>query len=127
MSHAPGPGVVHRLTAAPGPLPAASQRRGPASLATSLALPAASTAPGCARATLRDTLAQWGLDHLTDPAEAITSELVANAVTASSRTASNSAAPGDATPAPVTLWITVHLAELRIRVWDPDPVPPPRD
>jgi len=124
MSHAPGPAVARRSTAAgPGPQSAgASQQRGPASLATSLVLPATITAPGCARATLRDALAQWGLDHLTEPAEAIASELVTNAVTASA-----SVAPADATPAPITLWITAAPGELRIRVWDPDPIPPPRD
>jgi len=94
----------------------------PVSLATFLVLPATAAAPGCARAALRDALAQWGLRHLTDPAEAVASELVANAVTASAQ-----AAPGDAPPAPVTLRITVQPGELHISVWDPDPVPPPRD
>jgi anti-sigma regulatory factor (Ser/Thr protein kinase) len=54
--------------------------------------------------------------------EAVISELVANAVAASSQ-----AAPPGAAPAPVTLWITVQRGELCIRVWDPDPTPPPRD
>ena len=124
MSHALDPAVIRPKTA-PGPasLPASvGQRPGPASLTTSLVLGAVGTAPGCARATLRDALAQWGLRHLTDHAEAITSELVANAVAASSK-----AAPGDAAPAPIILWITVRRGELCIRVWDPDPTPPPRD
>ena len=85
-------------------------------------LPAASTAPGRARATVRDALARWGLRHLTDPAEAITSELVANAVAAS-----HEVAPGGTAPAAIALSITVEREELRIRVWDPAPAPPPRD
>jgi len=89
---------------------------------TELALDAAVTAPRCARTTVRAILAQWGLGHLTDPAEAITSELVANAVAASSEVA-----PGGATPASIALSITVQREELHIGVWDPDPAPPPRD
>jgi len=124
MSHAAGPAVTRPQAASGhGPPPAgAGQRSGPASLTASLVLPATVTAPGRARAALRDALAQWGLRHLTDLAEAIASELVTNAVAASGETA-----PGNAAPAPLTLRITVQHGELRIRVWDPDPVPPPRD
>jgi len=106
------------------PLPAGPARRaGPVlAPATSLRLDAAATAPGRARATVRDALAQWGLRHLTDPAEAIASELVTNAVAAS-----REAVPIGAAPAHITLSIIVERAELHIRVWDPDPAPPPRD
>jgi len=113
---APAPVVTGQRTA-PGP------RAGPALPATtSLTLDAAVTAPGCARAAVRDALAQWGLRHLTDPAEAITSELVANAVAASGEVA-----PGGAASAHIALSITVQPGELHIRVWDCDPIPPPRD
>jgi anti-sigma regulatory factor (Ser/Thr protein kinase) len=96
------------------------QRSGPAIRTTSLVLGAVDTAAGCARATVRDCLAQWRLHRLADDAEAITSELVANAVSA----ARNAAPDGGA--APVTLSLSVQQAELCIRVQDPDPTPPPR-
>jgi anti-sigma regulatory factor (Ser/Thr protein kinase) len=124
MSHAPGPVTTQPETPpAPAPLPVRTsrQRPGPAVHTTSLILDAADTAPSRARATLRDTLAQWGLRHLAPDAAAITSELVANAVAASRLVAG-----GDA-PARITLWMAVQDEELCLRVWDPDPVPPPRD
>jgi anti-sigma regulatory factor (Ser/Thr protein kinase) len=80
------------------------------------------TAPSHARAATRDSLALWGLRHLTDDAEAITSELTANAAAASQR----AARPGTS-PAPILLWLTTQDRHLMIRVWDPDPTAPPRD
>jgi anti-sigma regulatory factor (Ser/Thr protein kinase) len=88
---------------------------------TQLELSAVSTAAGRARATVRAALAEWDLAALTDDAEAITSELVANAITASEQ-----AAPVGTMPAPVWLTITV-TTELFIDVWDPCPDPPPAD
>lgn len=41
------------------------------------------TAPGSARAFVKDALAFWGLTAVADEAEAVTGELVANAVNAS--------------------------------------------
>lgn len=41
------------------------------------------TAPGCARAYVRSTLAVWNLRHLADTAELVVSEMVTNAVEAS--------------------------------------------
>jgi anti-sigma regulatory factor (Ser/Thr protein kinase) len=59
--------------------------------------------------------------HLAGDATQITSELVANAVAVSTRGA------GVGTkPAPVMLTISSTYGELCIRVWDPDPMPPPR-
>ena len=109
---------------APAPLPVRTvrQRPGPATRTSSLVLGAVETAPGCARDVTRDALAQWGLRHLTEDAEAITSELVANAVAASGKVA-----PKNAMPFALTLWLTVRDGELCIRVWDPDPTPPPID
>lgn len=46
-------------------------------------LGALKTAPGCARAHLRDTLAEWQMTAYEEVAELLTSELVANAVLAS--------------------------------------------
>jgi serine/threonine-protein kinase RsbW len=87
----------------------------------SLLLGPVTTAPRCARATVTETLTAWGLRHLADDATQITSELVTNAVTASIR-----AAPEGTEPAPITLMIGSARGELCIRVWDPDPTPPPR-
>ncbi|HEY6787015.1 MAG TPA: ATP-binding protein [Trebonia sp.] len=114
--------------AAPGttPLPVRANRTrpDPAKPDTSLILGPVDTAPADARATLRLTLRVWGLPHLIDPAEIISSELVTNAVTAS-----RDKAPPGAQPCHVTFRLTVEAGdgELCIRVWDPDPTPPPRD
>jgi hypothetical protein len=42
-------------------------------------------------------------------------------------TASRDKAPESTEPVAVTLSATVEHGELRIRAWDPDPTPPPRD
>lgn len=125
MSRAPGPAATQpEATPAPASLPVRTsrQRPGPATLTASLVLDPVKTAPARARTTLRDALARWELHHLVPDAEAVTSELVANAVAASCL-----AAPSDAAPAPITLCLAVQDQELCIRVWDPDPVPPPPD
>jgi anti-sigma regulatory factor (Ser/Thr protein kinase) len=126
-SHVPAPAAT-RPEAAPPPLPGprspGTHRPGPATRQTSLILGAVATAPRDARATLKAALVTWGLAHLSEFAEAITAELVTNAIAASARTA----LPGTA-PQPVTLWASTQPGhgELCIRVWDPDPAPPPRD
>ncbi len=85
------------------------------------------SAPRMARAHLRSVLALWGLSRLTDQAEYVVSELVANAVNASTR---------DDKPIYDDLGhlLTVGLALrtdtrlLRIEVWDrADGVPIPKD
>lgn len=106
----------------PFPVRAGARQAAPSARSWSLVLGAVETAPGCARASLRDCLAQWGLRHLTDDAEAIASELVTNAIAASNATALRGGPPS-----PVTFWLGVQHGELCIRVWDPDPTPPPRD
>ncbi len=127
MTSPPAP-APSRTEAAPGqqpaPLPARTrrQRPGPATPTHALMLDPDNTAPRHARAATRTSLALWNLPHLTDDAEAITSELVANAAAASR----SAAAPGT-TPATITLWLTVQDGELLIRVSDPDPAPPPHD
>jgi anti-sigma regulatory factor (Ser/Thr protein kinase) len=113
------------MTSAPAhpvalPVRTGRTRPGPATRQTSLILGPLATAPGTARGTLSTALTLWGLAHLNDDAEAITSELVTNAITAS-----RAAAPPGTEPRPVILWITARNAELCIRVWDPDPDPPP--
>jgi hypothetical protein len=82
------------------------------------------TAPRRARIAVTEALAAWGMLHLAADATQITSELVANAVTASARGAGEGEG---AEPAPVALAISsTYGEELCIRVWDPDPTPPPR-
>jgi anti-sigma regulatory factor (Ser/Thr protein kinase) len=105
---------------APAPLPARTGRTYPATRKTSLILGPLTTAPGTARSTLNTTLTLWGLTHLSNDAQAITSELITNAITAS-----RAAAPPGTEPRPITLLITARDQELCIRVWDPDPTPPP--
>jgi anti-sigma regulatory factor (Ser/Thr protein kinase) len=110
----------------PGPLPARTyrQRPGPAKPERSLILAPVDTAPRDARATVRASLKLWGLPHLIEPAEAICSELLTNAVTVS-----RDKAPPGGEPCPITFRLTVEAddGELCIRVWDPDPTPPPED
>lgn len=91
----------------PRPAPAPPQR-------ASLDLGAVLTAPGCARAWTRQVLWEWGLAALADAAEAVVSELVANAVNAS-RAAGLTA---------VWLTLTVDRGRLAIRVRDFHPCAP---
>jgi anti-sigma regulatory factor (Ser/Thr protein kinase) len=125
---APAPSSLRPTAAQPGPAPAPlparthRQRPGPRTQATSRLLQPDATAPGHARAAIRDALAQWGQAHLTDDAQAITSEIISNAVTATTR-----ATPAGRTPAPITLHISADNGTLTIRAWDPDPTPPPAD
>jgi hypothetical protein len=109
---------------APAPLPVRTGRQhpGPATPTHALMLDPDDHAPRHARAATRTSLTLWGLAHLTDDAQAITSELVANAAAASRRTAR----PGKE-PAPILVWLTTSDGHLIIRVWDPDPTAPPRD
>jgi anti-sigma regulatory factor (Ser/Thr protein kinase) len=104
------------------PARAGRQLPGPATRTTGLILGPVETAPRCARGILAAALAQWGLPGLREPGEEIISELVTNAIAASHR-----AAPPGTGPLPVTVWITAGNGELCIRVWDPDPAPPPAD
>jgi anti-sigma regulatory factor (Ser/Thr protein kinase) len=111
-----------RPDAPPLPVRADRQRPGPAARTTGLILGPVETAPRCARGVLAAALAQWGLLYLREPGEEVVSELVTNAIAAS-----RSAAPPGTEPRPVTVTITAAGAELIIRVWDPDPAPPPAD
>ena len=122
----PASAASGRPGAEPAPLPVRVRqaRPGPPKPETSLMLGPLDTAPGDARATLRLSLMLWGLPHLTGPAEAICSELVTNAVAAS-----REKAPPGTEPVHVTFTLSVEAGEgeLCLRVWDPDPTPPPRD
>ena len=60
------------------------------------------TAPGSARAFVKDALAFWGLTAVADEAEAVTGELVANAVNASR------------TPAGSLVYINGHMPTVRV-------------
>lgn len=122
MNPATGRTAARPETGHPAPLPARThrQRPGPATRDTSLILGPLPTAPATARGVLKTSLPLWGLAHLTNDAEAITTELVTNAITAST-----TAAPPGTEPRPVTLYISARDGELCIRVWDADPTPPP--
>jgi len=119
-AHVPTRPAAH---AGPSSLLARATRTGPGSRIQerTLLLGPIITAPRCARGAVIETLAAWGMPHLTDDATQITSELVANAVNASIQ-----GAPEGTEPAPITLTISSTRGELCIRVWDPDPMPPPR-
>ena len=116
-AHVPARPAAHTgpslLPARTGPWPRTQER--------TLLLGPIITAPRCARGAVIETLAAWGVSHLTDDATQITSELVANAVNASIQ-----GAPEGTEAAPITLSISSTRGELCIRVWDPDPMPPPR-
>jgi anti-sigma regulatory factor (Ser/Thr protein kinase) len=108
----------------PNPSPSHAPTRTPPAQCprtTRLELAAVSTAAGRARATVRAALAEWGLAALTGDAEAVTSELVANAIAASQQ-----AAPAGTMPAPIWLTITA-TTELFIDIWDPCLDPPLAD
>jgi anti-sigma regulatory factor (Ser/Thr protein kinase) len=117
-----------RPEAAPGmaalPIRSTRTRPGPAKRDTSLILGPRDTAPADARATLRLSLKVWGLSHLADDAEVIASELITNAITTS-----RDKAPVGTEARCIIFRLTVEAedGELCIRVWDPDPSPPPRD
>jgi hypothetical protein len=116
-AHAPTRPVAH---ANPSSLPASARPRVPVQERT-LLLEAGVTAPRCARTAITEALTDWRMLYLAGDATQVTSELVANAVAASTRDAAEGTKP-----APVTLTISSTDEELCIRVWDPDPTPPPR-
>ncbi len=71
-----------------------------------------------ARRLTRDALARWDMQHLTDDAEAIASELAANAIT--------HAAPSRGTLPAIIFAVHHRTSELRIIVWDNGPGKPER-
>jgi anti-sigma regulatory factor (Ser/Thr protein kinase) len=118
-----------RAAAAPGAAPVAlpartgpARRPGPATRQTALILAPLPESARAARRRAEAALTLWGLAHHSATAELVTSELVTNAIAAS-----HAAAPPGREPLPLTLSITARDDELCIRVWDPDPAPPPRD
>jgi anti-sigma regulatory factor (Ser/Thr protein kinase) len=118
MTSPPAHAAAHALTARTGP----ARRPGPDTRQTSLILGPLPTAPAAARGVLKTALILWGLPHLEDTALLIISELVTNAIIAST-----TKAPPGTEPRPITIWIAARDGELCIRVWDPDPTPPPHD
>jgi anti-sigma regulatory factor (Ser/Thr protein kinase) len=84
-------------------------------LQTHLEFAALATAPGCARDHVRSVAREWGLPHLADTAELLTSELVTNAVQASQRL--NVRADMPAVPV-VRVWVTSDGLCLMVHVWD---------
>ncbi len=84
-------------------------------LQTHLELAALATAPGCARDHVRSVAREWGLPHLADTAELLTSELVTNAKQASQQM--NVRADMPAVPV-VRMWVTSDGVCLMVHVWD---------
>lgn len=97
-------------------LPMQSGRRGEQgdgmALEGEVALPADPRAAGLARAAVRDRLGAWGLEHLADAVELLTSELVTNALL-------------HAASAPV-LQVVRQEGGVRVLVCDDSPVLPVR-
>jgi anti-sigma regulatory factor (Ser/Thr protein kinase) len=84
-------------------------------LQSHLSLGALPTAPGCARGHVRMVAHEWGLQHLADTAELLTSELVTNAVQTSERLRVRA----DLATVPVVrLWIVSDEISIVIHVWD---------
>jgi anti-sigma regulatory factor (Ser/Thr protein kinase) len=94
------------------PCPGPSKPAPPQPRRASLGLDAVLTSPGSARAWTRETLWQWRLASLADTAQAIVSELVANAVLHASTEAGQ---PG------ICLTLTCGHGELAIQVSDHNP------
>lgn len=78
------------------------------------------TAPGMARAHVRDVLGRWGLGDMADTAELIVSELISNVVTASAD-ADGRPVYADGRLAVYQLGMFSDCAELLIEVWDTVP------
>jgi anti-sigma regulatory factor (Ser/Thr protein kinase) len=115
-----GPTARSEANIAPLPVRTRRQRPGPRAHAASRLLEPDETAPGRARAFVRDSLTQWGLERLTDDAGQIISEIISNAVAVSIN-----ATPEGGTAGPIILHIAADNGMLTMRALDPDPSPPP--
>jgi anti-sigma regulatory factor (Ser/Thr protein kinase) len=92
-------------------------------LQTDLSLGALPTAPGCARGHVRIVAHEWGLQHLSDTAELVVSELVTNAIQASESLRIRA----DLAVVPVVrIWLTSDHQSMVIHVWDACPDMPVR-
>ena len=80
-----------------------------------LELGALVSAVPCARLHARQVLWEWGIGHLSDSAELLVTELIANAVRASRQMTRVCA---------VRLWLLSDSAQVLILVWDASPQPP---
>jgi len=120
----PGPGGAARI---PGvavddssqttPCPTRDHRDDPGSHA-SADLAAEPAAAARARRLTRDTLVRWHLDHLADDAQAIASELAANAIAA--------AVPARAALPAIIFAVHQRPGQIRVIVWDNGPGRPRR-
>ena len=115
LNHAAGPAREAPAPDAPGPLDDPRARPGSYASADLGPEPAAAAK---ARHLTRDTLARWDISALADDAQAIASELAANAVNAATRP------PGNV-PA-IIFAIHRRHGEIRIIVWDNGPGKPER-
>src|SRR5579859_3906804 len=85
-----------------------------------LELGALPTAPGSARGHVVNVLREWRLRELTEAAEMVVSELVANSVLATRAISWATRRP------PVRLWLLSDCASVLLHVWDAVPEPPLR-
>jgi hypothetical protein len=83
-----------------------------------LELGAYDTAPRTARGVIRDRLAAWGLDHFTDVAELVATELITNSVGATRQSCWEAGMP------PVRLWLLGSGMGVAVLVWDGVPREP---
>jgi hypothetical protein len=81
------------------------------------------TAPGCARAHLRDTLAEWDMTAYREVAELLTSELVSNAVLASTNEQGRPVY-FNGHLAVVIFRMLAYPSSLVLEAWDLVPTPP---
>jgi anti-sigma regulatory factor (Ser/Thr protein kinase) len=96
----------------------------PPQLTSSLTLAAVPTAAGVARSFVRQRLSQWGLNRLTEDAELVLSELVANAITATGTTNRRPRWGDLQNLALIGVRLVVTVDSLVIEVWDRSPSPP---
>jgi anti-sigma regulatory factor (Ser/Thr protein kinase) len=81
------------------------------------------TAPGCARAHVRDTLSQWGQSALAEVAELLISEMVTNAVEASANECGQPAYLNGRLPVIVVRLVATQHGVV-LEVWDSMPTLP---
>jgi anti-sigma regulatory factor (Ser/Thr protein kinase) len=82
------------------------------------------TAPGCARAFVRQTLRTWRYQQAAEPAASITTELVTNAVKATGTTDPHPTYAALAAVPIIRVRLSLHGGNLIIGVWDTSPHTP---
>jgi anti-sigma regulatory factor (Ser/Thr protein kinase) len=108
----------------PPPLPPTGRRPAECPLVSQITpLGALPTAPGHARAHVRDTLERWGLSAYAEVAELVMSEIVTNAVTASTDEHGQPVYRNGQLPVIVVRLVATQHGVV-LEVWDTVPTPP---